>query len=43
MGGFITGGLLSIRGGTSIAFKQAMIGGMILFIIEGVQNIFMAI
>jgi import inner membrane translocase subunit TIM17 len=42
-GGFITGGLLSIRGGASIAFKQAMIGGVILLIIEGVQNIYMAI
>lgn len=36
MGGFVTGGLLSIRGGASIAFKQAMIGGVILCIIEGV-------
>lgn len=42
IGGFITGGLLSIRGGASIAFKQAMIGGAILLIIEGVQNIYMA-
>ena len=42
MGGFITGGILSIRGGASIAFKQAMIGGFILLVIEGVQNIYMA-
>lgn len=43
MGGFITGGILSIRGGASIAFKQALIGGVILTIIEGVQQIFMAV
>ena len=38
--GFITGGILAIRGGASVAFKQAMAGGVILFIIEGVSQIF---
>ena len=38
--GFITGGILSIRGGASVAFKQAFLGGIILFIIEGVSQIF---
>jgi import inner membrane translocase subunit TIM17 len=42
VGGVITGGLLSIRGGASIAFKQACIGGVILMLIEGVQVIWMA-
>ena len=43
MAGFTTGGLLAIRGGTSVAFKQAIAGGCILFLIEGVSQIFMAI
>lgn len=42
IGGIVTGGLLSIRGGASIAFKQACIGGLILCLIEGVQVIWMA-
>lgn len=37
MAGAVTGGLLAIRGGTSVAFKQAMMGGFILFLIEGVS------
>jgi len=41
--GFITGGVLAIRGGGSVAFKQAMFGGMILILIEGVSQLFMAI
>ena len=41
--GFITGGVLAIRGGASVAFKQAMAGGVILCLIEGVGNIFTAI
>lgn len=40
VGGFVTGGLLSIRGGASVACKQAMMGGMILLIIEGVSGVF---
>ena len=40
--GGITGGILSIRGGTTVAFKQCLIGGFILTIIEGVSLIFQA-
>lgn len=43
MAGAVTGGLLAIRGGTSVAFKQAMMGGFILMLIEGVSQLFMAI
>lgn len=43
MAGAVTGGLLAIRGGTSVAFKQAMLGGFILMLIEGVSQLFMAI
>lgn len=43
MAGAVTGGLLAIRGGTSVAFKQAMFGGFILFLIEGVSQLFMAL
>ena len=43
VGGFVTGGLLSIRGGASVACKQAMMGGMILLIIEGVSQVFSAV
>lgn len=35
MAGAITGGVLAIRGGTSVAFKQAVAGGFILALIEG--------
>jgi import inner membrane translocase subunit TIM17 len=41
--GFITGGVLAIRGGASQAFKQALLGGMILTIIEGVSTLMTAI
>ena len=37
--GFITGGVLAIRGGASVAFKNALIGGFILMLIEGVTVI----
>lgn len=43
MAGFITGGVLAIRGGASQAFKQAMMGGMILAIIEVASNLMNAI
>ena len=43
MAGAVTGGLLAIRGGTSVAFKQAMMGGFILMLIEGASQLFMAI
>lgn len=43
MAGAITGGILAIRGGTSVAFKQACMGGFILALIEGVSQLFMAI
>ena len=35
--GFVTGGVLAIRGGGSVAFKQAMFGGLVLVLIEGVS------
>jgi mitochondrial import inner membrane translocase subunit TIM17 len=48
--GFITGGILAIRGkiiwalmvcigGMSVAFKNAMVGGVILALIEGVSTV----
>eukprot|EP00347_Sterkiella_histriomuscorum_P018556 403345063 len=37
--GFITGGVLAIRGGLNVAFKNAMMGGVILALIEGVSTI----
>jgi len=40
--GFITGGVLAIRGGASVAFKQAFFGGIVLLLIEGASQIFMA-
>lgn len=43
MSGCITGGILAIRGGASVAFKQALMGGFILGLIEGVSQIFIAI
>jgi len=43
MAGAITGGVLAIRGGTSVAFKQACMGGFILALIEGVSQLCMAI
>ena len=41
--GFITGGVLAIRGGASVAFKNAVIGGVILLVIEGVSTILGAV
>jgi import inner membrane translocase subunit TIM17 len=41
--GFITGGVLAIRGGISVAFRQAMIGGVILMVIETVGTLMQAI
>ena len=41
--GFLTGGVLQIRAGVQQAFKQALIGGFIIMLIEGVSNIFTAI
>ena len=38
--GTLTGGILAIRGGLSVAFKQAIAGGFILAMIEGVGIIF---
>ncbi len=43
MAGFITGGVLAIRGGASQAFKQACMGGVILAIIEVASNLMNAI
>lgn len=40
--GFVTGGVLAIRGGPNLAFKNALIGGGILFLIEGVSVIMQA-
>lgn len=42
-GGVFTGGLLAIRGGLNIALKNAIFGGLILAIIEGVGVIFTAV
>lgn len=41
--GFITGGVLAIRGGIAVAFRQAMMGGVILLVIETVGNLMNAI
>jgi len=41
--GAMTGGMLAIRGGVSVAFKQAIAGGFILAMIEGVSILFSAI
>jgi import inner membrane translocase subunit TIM17 len=41
--GFVTGGVLAIRGGMAVAFRQAMIGGVILMVIEGVGTLMGAI
>lgn len=41
--GFVTGGVLAIRGGANLAFKNALIGGGILFLIEGVSVIMQAV
>jgi len=35
--GFVTGGVLAIRGGMNVAFKNALMGGVILGLIEGVS------
>jgi import inner membrane translocase subunit TIM17 len=43
MSGFITGGVLAIRGGANLAFKNALIGGGILFLIEGVSVLMQAV
>ncbi|CDW72901.1 mitochondrial import inner membrane translocase subunit [Stylonychia lemnae] len=37
--GFITGGVLAIRGGLNVAFKNAVIGGVFLALIEGVSTV----
>lgn len=37
--GFVTGGVLAIRGGANLAFKNAMMGGLILGLIEGITII----
>jgi len=41
--GFATGGVLAIRGGIAVAFRQAVIGGVILCVIEGVGTLMGAI
>jgi UDP-N-acetylmuramyl pentapeptide phosphotransferase/UDP-N-acetylglucosamine-1-phosphate transferase len=41
--GFVTGGVLAARSGASNAFKNAVIGGGILFLIEGVSIIMQAV
>jgi hypothetical protein len=40
MSGAITGGVLAIRSGVNIAFKNALVGGAILALIEGVSTVF---
>lgn len=39
----MTGGILAIRGGIAVAFRQAMMGGVILLVIETVGNLMNAI
>lgn len=42
--GFVTGGILQIRSGPQSAFRNAMIGGVMLALIEGVSvamNVYM--
>lgn len=39
--GFLTGGVLAMRGGPRAAFKQAVIGGVILGVIEGMSLMLM--
>ena len=41
--GFVTGGVLAARSGASNAFKNAVIGGGILLLIEGVSIIMQAV
>ncbi len=41
--GGLTGGVLAIRSGLNMAFKNALIGGAILGLIEGVSVIFQAV
>jgi len=41
--GFVTGGVLAIRGGLAPAFRQAMLGGIILCVIEAVGTLMGAI
>ena len=43
MAGFVTGGVLQIRAGAQQALKQAIIGGVIVGLIEVVSNVFTAI
>ena len=42
MAGFITGGVLAIRGGASVAMNQAFFGGVVLLLIEGASQVMMA-
>uniref|UniRef100_A0A7S3J3Y2 Uncharacterized protein n=1 Tax=Euplotes harpa TaxID=151035 RepID=A0A7S3J3Y2_9SPIT len=41
--GFLTGGVLAIRGGANLAFKNALIGGVILGLIEGISIIMQSV
>lgn len=41
--GFTTGGVLAMRGGASQCFKQALAGGVIMCLIEGVSILFTAV
>lgn len=41
--GFVTGGMLAIRGGANVAFKNALMGGVILGLIEGISIIIQAV
>lgn len=43
LAGALTGGILAMRGGPSVAIKQALAGGFILAMIEGVSIAFSAI
>lgn len=41
--GFLTGGILAVRGGANLAFKNALIGGVILGLIEGISIIMQSV
>jgi hypothetical protein len=41
--GFITGGMLAVRGGANLAFKNAVMGGVILGLIEGISIVIQSV
>ena len=41
--GFFTGGILAIRSGANVAFKNAMVGGVILGLIDGISSVMQSV